>query len=211
MQIYHQHTLGTSFFSWCSPWTLPSWHCTKRTTKPPPRISCPLKHSYGCDWIPFDILATSSPLARHASGAGAGAGGGQEDWKHRHLRRSAPHWAVGVQIPVVKKNVAPQVPCPFLHRRRGCWAARCGGQPCGRLGHEVRRRVRRWWNSDPVMEGPQCHLRFFLDSSPASLTNTCQLMCSLKLNPAILTLMRHYFPGPLPLKTSLQLRVTQVL
>ena len=69
--------------------------------------------------------------------------------------------------PSGKKNTAPQVPCPLLHRRRGCWAARCSGQPCGRMGHEDRRRVRRWWNPDPVMEGPQCHLRFLLDSSRA--------------------------------------------
>jgi hypothetical protein len=40
------------------------------------RISCPLKHFYGFEWIPFDVLATSSPLERHPSGAGAG--GGQE-------------------------------------------------------------------------------------------------------------------------------------
>ena len=61
-KFYHQHTLETSFFSWCCPWTLPSWHCTKRTTKPPRRISCPLKHSsYGFEWIPFDALATSLP------------------------------------------------------------------------------------------------------------------------------------------------------
>ena len=114
-------------------------------------------------WLRVDPLRRSGhilamPLERHVSGARAG--GGQEHWKHRHLRSSASHWAVGVQIPVVKKNAAPQVPCPFLHRRRGCWAARCGGQPCVRIDGGWSQTT-----SPAMVESRSCHKRATMSPS----------------------------------------------